>query len=47
MDGWRKIMLKIKNSEWQYFSNGVIIEIANELDCPCKYPEIERNKFLT
>ena len=40
-------MLKIKNSEWQYFSNGVIIEIANELGCPCKYPEIERNKFLT
>lgn len=40
-------MLKIKNNEWQYFSNGLIIEIANELGCPYKYPEIEQNKFLT
>lgn len=40
-------MLKIKNSEWQCFSNGLIMEIANELGCPYEYPELEWNKFLT
>lgn len=33
-------MLKIKNNEWQRFSNAAIIVIADELGCPYEYPKM-------
>lgn len=41
-----RVMLKIKNNEWQRFSNGAIIVIADELGCPYEYPKMELPDFL-